>query len=542
MKRVGLLVLVFVLVAPAARGQVQQCTDRLEAGTDSVPLNLASNEVEVVAAAGDSLWAGPLQGVYCKPEGERPKLIEINTLESELGGNGVSAIATRNGTPQGDLVWAGLSFDTGDGELGTNGFLVSNDGGRSFERRSPQPQIDQPTDTTISYGVSTVSAAPITQRASSTPQDIAFGPDGDTVWVAGRRSGIRWTADGGTTWARTVLPSNNSPSTDPSTPTDVFVSPPLDDGRGSLNHLGLSVLVDETGTVWAGTGGGLNRARPEGVAADDSSRAWQRFTADDPDEGPPGESVVALAEQPRPSARNPIWVASLAVLQQQEGRRQRSGVAVTEDGGTSFRQTLIGERISDLAAREARVYAVGSTGVFVTADQGRSWQSVERFPLQNDSQTLPSDLDAQTVTVTPSALWVGTTAGLLRLDRDDEPALLSGRPKWQLFRTETPVNPESPSEEAPDVSTYAYPNPFVPSRDEFVRITYELEQARTVEVNIYDFGMNQVKTLTDQQPPGQQETVWRGTDKRGLRVPTGTYFYTVDLGGRTVEGKIILAN
>ena len=92
------------------------------------------------------------------------------------------------------------------------------------------------------------------------------------------------------------------------------------------------------------------------------------------------------------------------------------------------------------------------------------------------------------------------------------------------------------------MSTYAYPNPFVPSQDQFVRIAYELENPGSVEINIYDFGMNRVRTITDQKPDGQQETVWRGTNDQGLRVPTGTYFYTVDLGGRTVKGKILVAN
>jgi hypothetical protein len=137
---------------------------------------------------------------------------------------------------------------------------------------------------------------------------------------------------------------------------------------------------------------------------------------------------------------------------------------------------------------------------------------------------------------------VGTSDGLLRLDRAEEPTLLDGAEQWRLFRAETPVNPDEPSQEVPDVSTYAYPNPFVPARDQRVRIVYELEQARTVEVSIYDFGMNQVRTLTERKSAGQQETVWDGTDDRGLRVPTGTYFYEVDLGGKTVQGKILVAN
>jgi hypothetical protein len=188
------------------------------------------------------------------------------------------------------------------------------------------------------------------------------------------------------------------------------------------------------------------------------------------------------------------------------------------------------------------VYAAGQSGLFVSDDQGRTWRSVETFPLQSDEKRLPSNVTPRTVALSDAALWLGTDDGLLRLDRDSEPALVAGRPAWQLFRAQIPVNPEEASEEVPDVATYAYPNPFVPSRDEFVRIAYELSEPQTVEVNIYDFGMNRVRTLAAQKPAGQQETVWDGTDVQGLRVPTGTYFYTVEIGNRTVDGKILVAN
>lgn len=503
--------------------------------------DIVSNQVQVLAPAGDSLWSGPLLTVYLEPE-DRPRpsdrLLTANVPALTDEDNLVFSIAARNVSPQRSLVWAGLAFQTGGGQAGAGGFLVSTDGGRTFDRQSSQ--LDASSDTSVSYGGSILLAVPVTQQARSAPQDLAFGPMADTVWVAGLRSGARWTVDGGETWNRTVLPPDTSNRVNPATETNVLVAPPQGEGRGSLNHVAYSVQVDETGAVWVGTAGGLNRSRSVGVTSE-GHRAWRRFTAGDSTRGPTGNAVVALAEQPRPGGRNPIWLASWTG-QEQEGRLQRFGVAVTADGGNSFRQTLIGERVYDLAARSSQVYAAAETGLFVSANQGRTWRSVEQFPLQNDDQTLPSDVQARAVATTNSALWVGTTEGLLRLDRSDESRLPQENPEWQLFRAETPVNPEEPSDGAPDVSTYAYPNPFVPSRDEMVRIVYELEDPRTVEVNIYDFGMNHVRTITEQQSAGQQETVWRGRDGRGLRVPTGTYFYTVDLGGRTVDGKILVAN
>jgi hypothetical protein len=533
--RTGGLVLLLALVVPAAWGQEGPGPPATKALVPQA--DLFSNDVRVLAPAGDSLWIGPLLTLYREASGE---LLASDNEALLDGDNIVFSAAARNGTPRGDLVWAGLAFDTGGGEPGAGGFLVSTDGGTSFARRPDQ--LDAPTDTALSYGISTVPARPVTQQAGSSPQDLALGPAGDTVWVAGNRSGVRWTADGGETWTRTVLPPDTLQSVDPATPTDVFVGPPLEDGRGSVNHLGFSVMVDETGTVWAGTVGGVNRARP-GSVTPDGRRAWRRFDRSTAPQGPPGNFVVALAEQPRPGARNPVWMAAWATEETPaDGPPQRFGVAVTADGGQSFRQTLIGERIFDVAARPGRVYAAGETGLFVSTDQGRTWQSVERFPLRDEAQVVPSDLPVQSVAVTDAALWLGTPEGLLRLDRADEPRLLDERPRWRLFRAETPVNPESPSDAVPDVSTYAYPNPFVPSRDELVRIAYELQDAGAVTVSIYDFSMNRVRTITEQKSAGQQETVWRGTDEQGLRVPTGTYFYTVEAGGNTRKGKILVAN
>ena len=537
MLRVGLLVLVIGLVAPNAAAQSDPSSPRARA---LVPLpNLVGNDVRVLAAAGDSLWSGPLLTLHLEPADRPPsgaRLLVADAPALTEEDNVVASIAATHAR-QRSPVWAGLAFDTGGGEPGAGGFLVSTDGGESFARRAPQ--LDAPGDSTLQYGGATLPAVPITQQAGSTPQALAFGPDADTTWVAGLRSGVRWSADGGQSWSRAVLPPDTSRTIDPSTDTNLLLAPPLDDGRGSLNHLGYSVLVDETGTVWAGTGRGVNRSL-RGTVTPSGRRGWRRFAAGDSGQGPPGALVVSLAEQPRPDGRNPVWMASWA-SQQQGGRLQRFGVAVTPNGGATFRQALIGERVYDLAARRTRVYAAAETGLFVSADQGRTWRSVERFPVRGE-EVLPSSLTTRAVATTETALWVGTTEGLLRLDRSVEGRLLRENPTWQLFRAETPVNPEEPSEQVPDVATYAYPNPFVPSRDDLVRIAYELDAPRTVTVTIYDFGMNRVRTITEQKPAGQQETVWRGRDAQGLRVPTGTYVYTVDLGDRTVDGKIVVAN
>ena len=534
-----LFVCLFVLGTVAAPARGQEASPRLQ---DLRPITgLASNTVQELSAAGDSLWMGPLLTVYVEEKNQlfRPDgpVVQRRLID---GCNVVLSLATESESAAQSTVWAGLAFDAGGDAIGAGGFLVSTDGGQSFEER-PVP-LDDPGDTTVAYGESTLPAVPITQQAGSAPRDIALGGGGDTVWVAGSRSGLRrWTEQDST---RIVLPPDTSTRIEPSESYDFLVAPPLDDGRGFQNYRSLSVLVDETGTVWAGTVAGLNRSTP-GDAGPSGDRAWRLFRPDGTPNSLTGQIVFELAEQPRPNGRNPIWMATLRA--DTGGPLQRTGITMTPDGGKTFRQPLIGEQVNGLAARRGRVYAAAESGLFVYGDQGETWRGIEEVALQDEDQVLPGGMTARAVEVTPSALWVGTTEGLLRLDRAQEPRLLPGNagapaPQWQLFRTEVPVNPEEPTEQVPDVKTYAYPNPFIPSRDEVVRIAYEVPEPQTVEVTIYDFGMNRVRTLREEESAGRQEMVWDGTGASGLRLPTGTYLYTVELRGTTARGKILLSN
>jgi hypothetical protein len=156
---------------------------------------IVSNTVQELAAAGDSLWAGPLLTVYVEEE-ERLFAPDGPVVQRRLldGSNVVFSLAAEAGSRDPSTVWAGLAFDAGGSSVGGGGFLVSTDGGNSFEER-PVP-LDDPADTTLSYGASMLPAVPITQEGGSPPQDLALGGE-DSVWVAGSRSGLRRSVDQG---------------------------------------------------------------------------------------------------------------------------------------------------------------------------------------------------------------------------------------------------------------------------------------------------------------------------------------------------------
>ena len=498
---------------------------------------VSSNSIQVLEPTSDALWIGPFLTVYLEDEA---RFLFADTPRLQDSDNVVFAIDATQPAPQAPpTVWASLAFDTGNGTPGAGGFLVSTDGGTAFDFRPPH--LDTITDTTIAYGDATFPAIPASQAANNAVQSIDNDPATGTLWIAGGQSGLRRSTDGGETWERAVLPPDSLLFVAPNDTAPFLVGPPVSETRGFRNHVAFSVRVDETGTVWAGTAGGINQSAPETVRPS-GDRAWTRTVHNGTTTGLTGNNVVALAEQPLPTTRNPIWMATWASGQ---SPGERFGVTVTRDGGATFEQRLIGEQVFDFAFRGETVYAAAESGLHIWQPDQRTWQTVRDFRLADDDDFLRNDAQPQAVATTSDALWVATTDGLLRLPRAQEPALLrqdpaTQGPSWDLFRTDVPVNPDEPSDAVPDVSTYAYPNPFSPSNDRVVRIRYALASPQDVTIEIFDFGMNRVRTLQDQKPAGQQESVWDGTDSRGLRLPNGTYFYTVETNDGTERGKILL--
>jgi subtilisin-like proprotein convertase family protein len=83
----------------------------------------------------------------------------------------------------------------------------------------------------------------------------------------------------------------------------------------------------------------------------------------------------------------------------------------------------------------------------------------------------------------------------------------------------------------------ASPNPFNPR----TRIDFALPQELKVDLAIYDLGGRRVATLAaGVLPAGSHEAVWSGRDDAGRAVASGTYFYRLVAGGRTLTGKLAL--
>ena len=84
----------------------------------------------------------------------------------------------------------------------------------------------------------------------------------------------------------------------------------------------------------------------------------------------------------------------------------------------------------------------------------------------------------------------------------------------------------------------AVPNPFNPR----TIIRYELPEARTVFLRVYDLTGRLVRTLVDDElvPAGRHEAVWNGKDANGRDCPSGVYFSRLEAGDQAAHNRMML--
>jgi hypothetical protein len=83
-----------------------------------------------------------------------------------------------------------------------------------------------------------------------------------------------------------------------------------------------------------------------------------------------------------------------------------------------------------------------------------------------------------------------------------------------------------------------YPNPF---RGSSTRINYFLQEDGRATIRVYDIAGQSVRTLVDgSQKRGEHVVDWDGTDDRGNRVPSGVYFYQLEVNNNKSSKKAIL--
>ncbi len=86
-----------------------------------------------------------------------------------------------------------------------------------------------------------------------------------------------------------------------------------------------------------------------------------------------------------------------------------------------------------------------------------------------------------------------------------------------------------------------YPNPFVSISNNTFAIRYHLAKAAAVTLRIYDVLGREIRTLVERrEPAGERLERWDGIDARGNKVPSGIYFYRLQVGKQVEVRKLVL--
>ncbi len=474
--------------------------------------SISQNSVSNMGALGDSLWVGPFMMLNLRNELDFRFPENADSIASGRGRLFSIALAP-------DTVVAGLGFNDriGDASVQTSlGFHVSTDGGENWDYIAPP--LDQESETTILYGGQFVEAVPVIVPQQSPPFNVVF--EGETVFFAGWASGIRRSTDFGQTWERLLLPPQNVRVLTPENNYDFVFDPRLDE-----NFLGFSVHIDSDGYVWAGTAGGINVSE-NALTAPADSVIWRNTRRTGASDGLLGNWIIRVKENPEDGG---VWMTNWIA-----GENDRQGLVVSYNKGQTFTQHLRGQRIYDVAFDGNRVYAAGDNGLFISDDNGTSWNQIRQITSPNGF--IKETADYLSLAHTTDRLWVGTTDGLASTD--------DGGESWQLTRVNFPL--EGGNQFLPDArstSSYAYPNPFSPRIHEIARIKFRAPATGNASIRLYDFGMNLIRVLDDGVPvtEGQNyEAVWDGRDGGGRTAANGPVFYEIKVGGSDIRGKLLM--
>ncbi len=454
------------------------------------------------------MWIGTSQGLA--RSADRGKTWQRYDSFPEFASNSIYALSINN-----DTVWTSTGYTkevNGSSVQTGSGYTYSLTNGTSWTKL-PQT-LDAQDDSIVTYGANRVNFLPIIVPEQNVTFDLALSKN--TVWISSWSSGIRKSTDRGTTWQRIVLPSKGR---DRIAPTD-SLGYYLIDPRTDNNFLGFSVCAQSDSVIWAGTAGGVNRSPDGGIS-------WQKFTRTNQLEPILSDWVIAIAVQ-RFGGLSRVWTTNWPA----EGTDQQYGVSYTDNDGRSWKNFLAGIKAYAFAFRDSIAYVATDEGVYRTANGGATWDRSGTITGSTPGSQLVSP-SFFCVGVVGDTLFAGTSEGLvMTVDNGVQPF---GQ-DWEVFRSYVPLA------SANDV--YAYPNPFTP-RSEPCRIHYKTSPGgNTVTVEIFDFGMNRVRTVVrDAVRPGDTETdeVWDGRTDAGEVVRNGVYFYRVSRSGQEpLFGKIMV--
>ena len=498
---------------------------------------ISQNSVSSLEASGSVIWMGPGLNAYIENSDD---IYTPQNADSVFTGRGrVFSLAA-----EGNRVLAGIGYTStrgGDSVQAAMGYYhsISNGNYWDFIRfpldKHPPEECDgnsvgPPCDIEFQYGDETYIRTRITVPELSPPFEVEFF--NNTFLSVNWASGLLRSLDNGLTWERMILPPSSTSGISPDnfyqwrSQTSSGQQVNRYDPRFDTNLLGFGLLIDDRQRLWVGTAGGINISE-NALTADRSEVEWKRHVFDpDNNEGLLANWIISIRQEP---GTGRIWMTNWRTDSQ---NRDAFGIVYTDDEGETFHRFLEGIRVNDIGFYDNTIYAAADNGLYISDDTGQSWVRVDRISSPNSF--IREDTRYLALASTEERLWVATGDGVASTS--------DGGETWRILRVDVPLrggNIYQPN--APDVSTYAYPNPFLPKRHSVIRIKFELKNMNQTSVRIFDFGMNLIRTITvDPGAPGNYEAIWDGTDHSGRLVANGTYFYIIDKPGDKNNGKILL--
>ncbi len=521
-----------IALGPASRAQeLPGRAFTLGAPSGETGPRIPSNSISHISVGDDgTLWIGTGKGLAKR--GASGAEWESYRSDPAFANDGIFAV-----TSAGDTIWCSTGFekDLDEGSVQTgSGYAYSTDNGMTWNHRDQV--LDARGDSIISYGINdSIRLLPIVVREQNVTFDASL--QNSTVWIASWASGLRKSTDLGATWERILLPPDNRNTISPGD--TLWAYAPGDslklfriferfDPRRNNNFLAFSVLAVDDTTIWCGTAGGINKSTDGGVS-------WTKYTATNQASPILGNWVIAIRRQVfqgPDSLISRIWTTNW----QAEGRDEQFGVSYTEDGGRSWTNLLHGVRAYDFGFRDSIAYISTNQGIFRTSDGGRTIVQTDEIVDEGGMVRVTSSSFFASGVI-GDTVYVGTADGLAwTIDNDLSPF----GSVWHVSRAFQSVGTSG--------ATYAYPNPFSPL-SEPIRIHYGIDAGSPgatvgVRVEIFDFGMNRVRTLINgalRASGAEYDELWDGNNDAGGLVSNGVYFYRIDLGSdEPLFGKIVV--
>lgn len=495
--------------------------------------SIRQNGVSAMAAYGDTLWISPSLN---RNIGNEADWYTPLTADSVVYGKGrVFSLALSQ-----DTIIAGLGFNSdisGGSVPAAYGYYKSIDGGGSWEYLNFHLDPRGDGDTTFVYGGQEYERLRITVPEQSPPYKVDFR--GDVIFAAQWASGLLRSTDFGQTWERIVLPPANTEWLRPDGTSYFWLTCLQRDSQGNCgqsvnkynalfdnNLLGFSVFIDSQNRVWFGSAGGVN-VSDNALTAPVDSISWRHIRFNDSADGLAANWVISIKEE---AGTGRIWMTNWIAVD----NRERHALVYTADGGDTFRQMLIGEKINDVGFKDGHVFATGDNGLFISPDGGETW--IASPPIKSPNTFINPGASYYTVAATTGRVWIGTSEGIASTHNLGQ--------TWEITRVDFPLsggNVFLPN--AKTVTSYAYPNPFSPSLNEFVRIKFNMKKEGAVTVRIFDYGMNLVREMdATLSAPGVYEAVWDGNDAKNRKVANAPYIYVIENGAQKISGKILVVD